>query len=193
MTRNQLQYWENQEVIRHNLELERQGREQIENAKRLAQIQASQQQETVRSNQARERETKRSNVANEAINVLRTVETSRSNQANEEIGRTQAAAATSQATTAATKVEYEHQDREASQDETSRSNRSNEDIKQNSSPWTSIATTLGKVIPYVAERVTTFVDNLKAQSKPSRSERLAAWNRNEQLYRNAVKLPTKTK
>lgn len=191
MTRNQLQYWQDQETIRHNLELERQGREQIENAKRLAQIQASQYQETVRSNQAREAETNRSNVANEAINVLRTAETQRSNIASEAIGRTNAAANVSQAQTANKKVEYEHTDRTRAQNETNRSNVQNETIRSNSNPWTSISTTLGKIIPYVTERVITIVDNLKSQSAASKSERLKTWNTSEQMYRNAVKLPTK--
>lgn len=189
MTRNQLEYWSNEETKRHNLELERQGREQIANAIRLAQIQASQQQETVRSNVARETETNRANIANEAINVLRHNETVRSNQANEVIGTTQAAAATSQASTAAKKIEYEHTDRTASQNETNRSNRAQEDIKSNSNPWTSIATTLNKIVPWISERVTTVIDNLRSQSAPSRNEILRSWSANEQAYRNAITLP----
>lgn len=189
MTRNQIEYWANEETKRHNLELEAQGRQQIANAIRLAQIQASQQAETVRSNQARETETNRANVANEAINVLRHIETVRSNQANEEIGRTNASANTKQASAAQQKVEYEHQDREKAQKETVRSNKAQETIKTNASPWSSIATTLGKVVPYVAERVTTILDNLKSNKQASRSEILSTWNKAETQYRNAVSLP----
>lgn len=196
MTRNQIEYWANEENKRHNLELEAQGRQQIANAIRLAQIQASQQAETVRSNLARETETNRANVANEAINVLRLNETVRSNQANEAIGRTNAAAnivsanaSRSQASTAARKTQYEHEDRKRAQTETVRSNQAQETIRANSSPWSSIATTLSQLIPRVAERVTTVIDNLKSNAQASRSEILSTWNKAESNYRNAVSLP----
>lgn len=176
MTANQINYWKNVETERHNRELEKQGLEQLRlkeaEIAETRRANVAREVENFRSNTAQEAETNRSNLAREQNNVLITAneiakaqETARSNQAYESIGRTnasanlvQAAASTSQAATAAQNAAT----RQREQQETVRSNKSNEMIRSNSNPWTSIATTLNNIVPRVAEKVTTIVDNLKS-------------------------------
>lgn len=176
MTANQINYWKNVETERHNKELEKQGLEQL----RLKELEIAEakranvarETENYRSNRAVEVETNRANLAREQNNILvtanevaRTQEVARSNLVYESIGQKNARAAQlqassswSQAQTASTNATT----RQKEQRETVRSNKTNEDIRSNSNPWTSIATTLNKLVPKVADKVTTMVDNLKS-------------------------------
>lgn len=87
MTANQLQYWKQQEDIRHNKALEAQGLVGLDIQKKQLQLNESSIAESARSNKARELETYRSNLARETNDLLRNQETQRANLANEAIRR----------------------------------------------------------------------------------------------------------
>lgn len=138
MTRNQLEYWKNQETERHNRELEKQGLDSLVIQRRNAEISASAYAETARSNRARELETYRSNLAKEANEALRVQELIRSNKANEQIGYQNAISnrinANAAAQNAGTRV--------SELQELNRHNLASEQISKDSNPWTSIAGTV---------------------------------------------------
>lgn len=139
----------------------------------------SAQSETNRSNLARESEQNRTNVANETLNLLRHQETIRSNMASEEIGRynavsnrinaqaavTSAGAAVtnSYASLVGSYAAYKNSvTNSAGQKETVRHNMTYEGIQSNSNPWVSIATTLNKIVPGVANWVSNTTTALKS-------------------------------
>lgn len=91
MTRNQISYVQHLENVKHNREMERQGRRGLTETERSNK---SREFETHRSNVAQETETRRSHLANETNERYRNVtdraklgETQRSNMANEELKR----------------------------------------------------------------------------------------------------------
>lgn len=175
MTRNQIDYQKHLETVRSNLANEQLGLLQLEELKRSNAAQErlaySGQAETNRANLAREAENYRYNYANNQYDLMRLAETIRSNKENENIGYinaganvTNAAANSSQATTAGLRRADEYDLRTQQNQETTRHNQTMESISTNSSPWTSITTTLSQVIPRVADKVTTLITNAKSLS-----------------------------
>lgn len=185
MTKNQIEYWRNVETAQHNRELERQGVLALEETKRAnlanERLAASAQAETHRSNVARENETARYNLANNQYDLLRLDETKRANLVNESIsaynaesGRiqahasaTSAGAAASQAYTAEQRRLNDYGLRDYQNKETVRHNATTEGIQSNSNPWVSIATTLNKLIPRVADTISSqIVTPLRSYTAP---------------------------
>lgn len=116
MTKNQIEYWRNQETERHNRALEAQGLMGLEVQREANRIQASSASEVARANRARES----NDMARTQNEFLRTAETNRSNLAQEEIARNTLA-------------------------ETKRHNEQMEYIQANNNPWTTFATTIGSL------------------------------------------------
>lgn len=163
MTKNQLQYWADLETKRHNEAMEKQAALDYEERKRsnLAneRLTSSSQGETKRANLAREAETNRANVAHEANQLLQTQLSFTAQMDRNE--KDYSVGVTRNSNDYA--IGMRNADiRDAELSQTKVKDQGTILAQQNSSPWSSIATTIQKIIPRAADAISTWVTDLKS-------------------------------